>query len=263
MTTRDDAWPDGTPAWVDLMVPDRHAARDFYGALFGWEFDEGSPETGYYTTCLRQGRPAAGIGEAPPGGEAPPPVWTTYLATSDAGAAAKRISQAGGAVMMEPMQVMEFGSMAVVADPTGAVFGLWQAGQHKGAGIANEPGTLTWNECMTRDFESAKAFYTNVFGFTTQDMSGDGFTYNTLELDGQTVGGLGDLGQTVPPEVPAHWMTYFAVEDTDATAAKAGELGGTVRSEARDSEFGRIAVLEGPSGEVFSVITAPSGQAQG
>lgn len=258
MTTRDEAWPDGTPAWVDLMVPDRHAAREFYGALFGWDFEEGDPETGYYTTCSVQGRQAAGIGEAPPGGDAPP-VWTTYLAASDAEAVSERIGAAGGTVMMAPMQVMGFGTMAVAADPTGAVFGLWQAGDHKGTSIVNEPGTLVWNECLTRDFEAAKTFYATVFGYGHQDMSGDGFTYATLDVDGKTVGGLGGLGQA-PPEVPSHWMTYFAVEDTDAAAAKAVELGATVQSEPRDSEFGRIAVIQGPVGEVFSVITAPAEQ---
>lgn len=257
MVTRDEAWPDGTPAWVDLMVPNRFAARDFYGQLLGWDFVEGSPETGYYSMCLKDGRPAAGLGEAPPEGR-PPPVWTTYLASSDADEAVTRIREAGGTVMMEPTGVMQFGRVAVAADPTGAVFGLWQAGQHQGAEIVNEPGTVVWNECLTRDFEAAKAFYTTVFGYTAQDMSGEGFTYATLEVDGQTVGGLGDLGPAAPAEVPAHWMTYFAVQDTGATAALAVELGGTLRAEPRDSEFGRIAVLQGPVGEVFSVITAPA-----
>lgn len=254
MVTRDEAWPDGTPAWVDLMVPDRFAARDFYGSLFGWEFDEGDPETGYYATCLSGGRPAAGRGEAPPGGEGPPPVWTTYLAASDADAAVACIREAGGAVMMEPMTVMDFGRMAVVADPTGAVFGLWQAGEHNGAEIASEPGAVTWNECLTRDFPTAKAFYTKAFGYGTQDLSAEGITYNAIEVDGQTVGGLGDMGGMWPAEVPPHWLTYFAVADTDAATARATELGGTVQRPGRDGGFGRITVLRGPNGETFAVI---------
>jgi len=260
MTTRDEPWPDGTPSWVDLVVPDRHAAQAFYGPLFGWEFTEGGPETGYYMMCELAGRPAAGIGEMPPTDETPPAGWTTYLATSDVDAAATRITDAGGTVLMGPMGIEEFGRMLVAADPTGAVFGLWQAGRHRGAEVANEPGALTWNECMTRDFEAAKAFYTNVFGYGIQDMSGVDVTYNVLEVAGNAVGGLGELGTSAPAAVPPHWLTYFAVDDTDATVTRATELGGQLVRPAQDTPFGRMAVLAGPAGEWFAVMSQAADQ---
>ncbi len=258
MSTRDEAWPEGTPAWADLAVPDRHVARDFYGGVFGWDFDEGPAEMGYYTNCLKDGRTVAGIGEPPPGGEAPPAAWTTYLAVEDADRVADRVTQAGGTAMMPPMDVGDFGRMAVLTDPTGAVFGLWQAGSHRGAGVVNEPGAMVWNELMTRDVEAAKAFYAQVFGYELEDMSGPGFTYFGLKLgEGEVVGGIGGLDDSAPAEVPSHWGTYFAVADADATVERITAHGGTVLSAPQDTPFGRIAAVSGPSGEQFSVIAMP------
>jgi predicted enzyme related to lactoylglutathione lyase len=260
MSIHEDPWREGTPAWVDLMVPDRHVATAFYGPLLGWEFAEGTPETGYYAMALRGGRNAAGIGEMAPGTPAPPPAWTTYLAVDDLDAVTARATEAGGQVLMPPMDVMEFGRMAVLADPTGAVVGLWQSGTHTGADVANEPGAFVWNEVMTRDFSGAERFYGTVFPYTFGDMSGPGFTYATIDLDGRPVGGLGELSASTPTDVPASWTTYFAVSDADATAAKAVDLGGEVVSEPADSPYGRVAVIRGPFGETFALMstTEPS-----
>jgi hypothetical protein len=260
MTIHEDPWPEGTPAWVDLMVPDRHTATAFYGPLLGWEFAEGTPEMGYYTTALRGGRIAAGIGESSPGTPAPPPAWTTYIAVDDLDAVAARATEAGGQVLMAPMDVMEFGRMAVFADPTGAVVGLWQSGTHKGADVANEPGAYIWNELMTRDFSGAEKFYGMVFPYTFGDMNGPDFKYATIDLDGRPVGGLGEFSASTAVDVPASWTTYFAVADADASAAKAVELGGRLVSEPADSPYGRIAVIRGPFGETFAIMstTEPS-----
>jgi predicted enzyme related to lactoylglutathione lyase len=255
MSIHEDPWPEGTPAWVDLMVPDRHAAFAFYGPLLRWEFAEGTPETGYYTMALRGGRTAAGFGEAMGGAEAPPTTWTTYLAVDDIDAVAARVTAAGGQLFMAPMEVMEFGRMAVLADPTGGVVGLWQSGSHTGADVANEPGAVIWNELMTHDFAGAEKFYGAVFGYTFGDMSGPGFRYATLDLDGRPVGGVGEFSADTGPEVPATWTTYFAVSDTDATAAKAAELGGQVVSAPADSPYGRVAVLRGPFAETFAIMS--------
>ena len=255
MTTRDTSWPEGTPAWADVMVPDGEASRQFYTSLFGWDFQIGGEESGFYSQAMHGGRTVAGLGQSMPGQEGPPPAWTTYLAVEDVGLVAERITGAGGSLMMAPMEVGEFGSMAVAVDPTGAVFGLWESGTHTGAQIVNEPGAMVWNETLSHDFETAKAFYGDVFGYGFMDLGGDGFTYAGIEVDGSVVGGLGQLPDGTPASMPSVWMTYFQVEDTDAVVAQAQELGGTVRQEPRDSPYGRTAVLAGPAGEVFAVIT--------
>lgn len=254
MTTRKEPWPDGVPGWVDLMVPDRHVAREFYRALFGWEFDESGPETGYYATCRLGGRAVAGIGQSPADQPGPPPVWTTYLATASADDAATAVTAAGGQVIMPPMDVMEYGRMAVAADPTGAAFGLWQSGTHTGAELVNEPGSVTWNEVLTTDVEAAKAFYAAAFGYGYEDMDAPGVTYATIQLGGQPVGGIGAMPPYVPAGTPPHWLTYFATVDTDRTCATAVAGGGVVHGEPWNTPFGRLAVLGGPAGETFAVM---------
>ena len=252
MSIHTDPWPEGTPAWVDLMVPDRHVAQAFYGPLLGWEFDEGRPETGYYSMARRGGRAAAGVGELMPGSRAG---WTTYLAVDDVDATAKRVTAAGGTLLVEPMDVMDLGRMAVLADPTGGIVGLWQSGLHTGADVVNEPGAQIFNELMTRDFAAAKKFYGAVFPYTFGDISGPGFTYATLDLDGRPVGGIGELGAKTPADEQPAWSTYFAVSDTDAATARAVELGGQVVSPPADSPYGRLSVLRGPSGETFALMS--------
>jgi predicted enzyme related to lactoylglutathione lyase len=237
------------------MVPSRKAAMEFYAGLFGWELDEGGAESGFYTMASLDGRHVAGIGEPPAGSPPMPAAWTTYLATSDVDKAAEAVLEAGGQLIAPVMDVMSEGRMAIAADPTGAVFGLWQALNHSGFQVANLPGADSWNECMTRDYEAAKAFYANVFGYSIEDMSIPGHTYATLHVNSNVVGGLGALPDSVPAEVPAHWATYFTVGDTDAAVAKAVELGGAVLMEAFDSPQGRIAALTDTQGAVFRVIT--------
>ncbi len=189
-----------------------------------------------------------------------PPVWTTNLATEDAGATVDKATAAGGQVLVPATSVEDFGTFAVVQDPTGAVFGLWQSGTHTGANVVNEPNTMIWNQATSRDPETALAFYEEVFGMTSTDVGGDEMVFHTLEVDGNTVGGLGGMPDEMPAEVTAHWEVFFAVDDADATIAKAQELGATVLSPAMDSPYGRMAQLIGPSGEPFSIIRPPADQ---
>jgi len=154
---------------------------------------------------------------------------------------------------------MEEGRMAVAADPAGAVFGLWQGGHTTGIGVANEPNTLSWNEHMSADFDGSKAFYQAVFGYTYQDMSGDGFKYAMPTVDGHEVGGIGEYPEGTPAGTPAAWSAYFAVTDTDAAVAKVTELGGSVVQPIRDSPYGRIGLVADNHGAVFSLITLPLG----
>jgi predicted enzyme related to lactoylglutathione lyase len=255
MVTRDTAWPAGTPCWVDLGVGDIGRARAFYGGLFGWDIPEGPPEAGGYSLCEVDGRPVAGIG--PKIGPAEmPAAWTTYLASDDADETVSKIKAAGGQVVTEPMDVMDVGRMAVAADPGGAVFGVWQARAHTGAQLANEPGSLAWNENMSRDFDANKAFYRAVFGYDYGDLSSDGFKYATAELDGRPVGGIGELDPNLPPEVPANWAAYFGVADVDAAVARAAELGGSVVRPAWDTPYGRMAVLADDQAAVFAIVSS-------
>ncbi len=257
MVTRDTAWASGTPCWVDLGVADIAKASAFYAALFGWELLPGPPEAGGYTVCLKDGLPVAGIGPqmGPPG----PSAWTTYLAAGDADQTATKIKAAGGQVVMGPMDVMNLGRMAIATDPGGAMFGLWQAGAHTGVQRANEPGSLSWNENLSRDFEDNKSFYHAVFGYDFGDIGDAGFRYATLKIGGTEVGGIGELDSSSPAGVPAHWSVYFAVEDTDAAVAKVSALGGATQRPSWDTPYGRMAVVTDDHGAAFSLISiAPS-----
>lgn len=255
MPTRDEPWPQGTPSWIDLMVPDVNAACTFYAGLFGWEMQDTGEEYGGYVIAQMSGRPVAGLGTLPPGTQAPS-AWTTYIAVDDVDDIAARITKAGGQLFMEPMDVGEQGRMAIVADPTGAVFGLWQARNHRGAELVNEPGALTWNECMTRDYEGAGRFYHEVFGYELEEVGDGSFKYSVLNLSGSPIGGLGELGPDMPTSIPPHWMSYFAVADTDDSLTRASNLGAQVRMPAQDTPYGRMAVLQGAQGEMFAIVAS-------
>ncbi|MBL1101370.1 VOC family protein [Streptomyces coffeae] len=245
----------GTPCWIDLMVPDQQAALDFYSGLFGWSGEVGPPETGGYALCTLKDKPVAGIMTAQSMGEEPPPptVWTTYFSSADAQATSEAISRAGGTVLLPVMDVMDLGRMLVAADPTGAVFGVWQPLGFAGAGLVNEPGALIWNELNTRDREAASAFYAEAMGVQTTPMEGaDG--YFALSVDGRTVGGLAPLGEEAPTDTPSHWMVYFSVEQVDRTVAKLSAEGGAVLQPPFDMVAGRMSVVRDPQGAAFAVI---------
>ncbi len=258
MVTRDTAWPAGTPCWIDLGVSDVARARAFYGGLFGWQIEEGPPEAGGYSMCMLDGRAVAGIGpKMSPDDD--PSAWTTYLATDDADETARKISEAGGRLAAEPFDVMDVGRMAVAEDPGGAAFGIWQSRLHTGIGLANVPGALIWNENMSRGYDRNKDFYRAVFGYDYGDMSSADFKYSTLDLAGNTVGGIGEIGADFPAEVPSHWMTYFGVQDADATAAQVTELGGSVMRPPWDTPYGRMAILSDNQGAVFAIMAQSGG----
>jgi hypothetical protein len=239
------------------MVTDTEAARRFYSSLFGWDIHDSPPEAGGYLMCMLNGRAVTAI--SPKAQDNPfPNVWSTYLASDDLDTTAAKAKAAGSQFVMEPMDVMTAGRLAFAMDPTGAPYGIWQAGDHKGVGVYNEPGALVWNELMTRDYEGAKAFYSNVFGFAYDEV-GEGFAYSTVKRasDGEVVAGLGELDASTPAEVPASWLIYFMAQDCDASAAKAVELGATTVRQPFDTPFGRMTSLSGAQGEAFSLIQAP------
>jgi uncharacterized protein len=245
--------PEGTPTWIDLGIPDLQRAMDFYGPLFGWEFDIGPPEAGHYTTCRLNGRRAAALARNV-GPDADRFWWNVYLATDDCDRTAARIRAAGGEVVTEPMDVMDQGRMAIARDPAGAQFGLWQGMAHIGCEVVNEPGALVRNDLITAEPERARPFYADVFGFTLDanaDLPGFDFTF-LRRPDGHEVGGIMGV-----PGAPSAWSTTFEVADTDAVVRQA-RAGGGQTGDPEDFVYGRMATITDPFGAEFSVIARPS-----
>ncbi|MEU9115292.1 VOC family protein [Streptomyces sp. NPDC048483] len=247
----------GTPCWVDLAAPDQQAALDFYSGLFGWTGEIGPSETGGYAVCELKGKPVAGImaAVAMGGQPAPPTVWTTYLTSDDAEATEQAVNSAGGTVLMPVMDVMTIGRMCIAADPTGAVFGVWQPRDFPGAGIVNESGAVIWNELNTTDRDAAGAFYETALGIQSAPMDMEGAEgYFSLSVGGRPVGGMQAMPEGIPEGTPSHWLTYFSVPDTDATVAALQEAGGTVLKSPFHMVAGRMAVVKDPQGAPFALI---------
>jgi predicted enzyme related to lactoylglutathione lyase len=283
-----DGYIPGVPCWVDASVPDPEAAVDFYGGLFGWEFENvvppGAPgkyfiargETTAWSLFDRSGEPRAGyvaaVGSIPQG--APPRAqWYTYFWVDSADKAASKVRDTGGAIVIEPFDFPDAGRTAVFTDPEGVVFCVWEAKEHRGAGLVNDPGSLNFNGLNTRDVERARSFYGSVFGWQTLTMGG-GAELWTLRgygdyLEGyhpdlrrqmaeagapegfeDVVATLNPIGDD-QPETPAHWSVTFAVDDADATAAKATELGGKVIVPPLDAPWVRMTVIGDPQGATF------------
>lgn len=252
-----ESYGHGVPSWVDLGTPDVEAAVAFYGGLFGWQVPELPPEAGGYRICELRGRSVAGLGpQMSPG----PPVWASYVNVDDANEIAEKVTAAGGQMFVAPLDVMEAGRMAVFSDPVGAVFSVWQPGQHKGAGLVNEPGTCCWNELVTTDVGASRTFYAAVFGwvpFTHGEGPGE---YTEWKVNDRAVAGMMAKPPEMPADVPPHWAVYFAVASTDEAVARAAELGGRLLMGPIDIEPGRFAVVADPAGAVFNVLqfTEPS-----
>jgi predicted enzyme related to lactoylglutathione lyase len=274
MAERDGYIP-GVPCWVDTSQPDPKAALPFYRGLFGWDFEDGMPEgsDGRYFMGRLRGNDAAAVGSIPEG--APPmATWNTYIWVESADEATARARDAGGGVMMEPFDVGDSGRMAALTDPEGAAFFVWEAKQHRGAQIVNEPGSVTFNALSTRDREGAAAFYGAVFGWRVLDLPsglmwalpgyGDHLEEANPGLHEQMVQmgapeGFIDVVAALTPiadadgEMPAHWCVTFGVDDADAAATTAVELGGRVVAGPTDAPWSRSAVIEDPQGAVLIV----------
>jgi uncharacterized protein len=272
MAERDGYIP-GVPCWIDTSQPDVDAAAAFYGGLFGWEFEDAMPpgSDGRYLIGRLRGGDVAAVGGQPEG--APPAaVWNTYIRVDSADDAAAKAIDAGGRVVTPPFDVTDAGRMAVLADPEGAVFCVWQAGRHPGARIVNEHGSLNFNTLNVRDPEPAAAFYGAVFGWELQLTEGAGFWRlpgygdHLEELNPGLRKGMAEMGappgfedvvaalNPIPadqPEAPAHWSVTFAVDDADEIAARAVELGGQVLSGPFDAPWVRMAVIADPQGATF------------
>lgn len=269
-----DRYIPGVPCWIDTTQPDPEGAVAFYGDLFGWEFEDvmppGSPVR-YYVARIRGGDVAA-VGSQPQG--APPPaVWNTYVWVEDAENTAAKVRAAGGGVLLEPDDVGESGRMAVFADPAGAAFRVWQANQHRGAAVVNEHGALNFNDLHTRDLDGARSFYGSVFGWEGLDVGsgtmwalpgyGDfleqrnpGMRENMAQMGAperfeDVVASLNEISDD-EPDIRAQWGVTFGVDDADAIAARAAELGGQVIVDPFDAPWVRATIITDPQGATFT-----------
>lgn len=252
--TQFTSYVQGTPSWVELMAPDQRAGAQFYADLFGWEIEE-SPideENVYLQGKIGDSR-IAGIMAQMPELAGHPAFWGVYLSVDDVDAATARIEPAGGKVEAGPFDVMDSGRMTALQDPTGARVNLWQAGNHIGTELANEPGTPAWNELVTPDPERALAFYAEVVGIGSQESANLGSDYTTItNAEGAVAGGV---TKPTMEGMPPHWNVYFAVADADATAARVEALGGRTVAPNFDVEgVGRMGFYADPQGAIFGIV---------
>jgi predicted enzyme related to lactoylglutathione lyase len=243
----------GTPCWVSLMVHGMAATQEFYGALFGWEFQPAPQQLGPYARALLDGQEVAGVGQLPPDRRLPI-AWTPYLASDDVDRTAETVRVCGGTVGVGPLDTAEAGRLALGSDPGGAVFGIWQAAAHLGTALTGAPGTPVWNELVTHESASVLKFYETVFGYERQAADDGEPDHVTLCLDGRPVAGIRGAGRALPRDLGPHWMTYFQVTDTDEAAARVADLGGHVLAPPRDSARGRVATVSDPEGARFSLL---------
>jgi predicted enzyme related to lactoylglutathione lyase len=251
----------GTFCWVELATIDGEAAKKFYTELFGWTFNDSPIGPGMVYTMLKlDGKDVGALYQMPAEmtSQGMPPHWLSYALVTSADESAAKAKELGGTLMKQPFDVMDVGRMAVVQDPTGAVFAIWQAGTHTGAGVVNVPNSLCWNELATPDTSKAADFYTGLFGWekNTRDMGG--MSYTSFMNGDRPAGGMYSPTPEMG-EIPPNWLAYFAVDDTDAKLAKANQLGATTIAPAMDIPgVGRFAVIQDPQGAVFGIIKLDS-----
>ena len=243
----------GEPSWADLTTSDVDAAATFYRTIFGWEAEPvPMADAGGYTMLTLSGKYIGALSPKMP--EDPGPSrWSVYVNVDDADKTVELAQGAGGTVVVPVMDVFTSGRMAILTDPTGAFIAIWQPQDHKGAGITDEPGTLTWVELTTSDTAKAQAFYTEVFGWDVENSEGE-MPYTEFKLGDKSVAGMMAQPADMPAGIPSYWMPYFQVVDPDTTANEAKAAGGTVIVPATDIPTGgRFAVVADPQGAAFGL----------
>ena len=247
----------GTFCWVELATSDSAAAKTFYSQLFGWEcVDNPMGPDSFYTILRLNGKDVGGLFQLMPemAAEGVPPNWLSYVSVANADEAAEKAKAAGATLMKEPFDVATLGRMAVIQDPTGGVFALWQPLEHQGAGVYNLPGSFCWNELGTHDTQKAGEFYSELFGWPRETNQFGPIEYTMFSGSDRPAGGMFKITPEMGP-MPPHWLVYFAVDDCDASVQKATELGAAVMKPADDiPEIGRFAILTDPQGAAFAII---------
>jgi predicted enzyme related to lactoylglutathione lyase len=246
----------GSFCWFELGTTDQNAAKTFYSSLFGWAPNDSPMGQGHvYTTFSLDSRPCAAAYTITPemSQQGVPPHWMIYVAVDRADDTASKATELGGKVVMAPFDVMDLGRMAVIQDPAGATFSIWQAKSVKGTGITGEPGTFCWGELSTSDVPGAQAFYSGLFGWKIAPGQIDE-SYLHVENGSAMIGGI-PPSKYRNPNVPPHWVSYFFVTDCDATATKAKELGANILFGPETMEkVGRLAYIADPQGAVFAIF---------
>lgn len=248
----------GTFSWPELSTTDQKGGVAFYRGLFGWDLNEqpmGPGET--YSMFQMRGKPVGAAYTMRPAEKqsGAPPHWNSYVTVANVDESAKKAESLGAKLFMPPFDVMDAGRMAILQDPTGAVFQIWQANRSIGAQILNEPGALCWTELTTTDPAAAEQFYTQLF-----DWSAKHATESPMEYTEFSVGGVPSIGmmpkpKDMPAHIPSYWMPYFQVADTDASVAKVKTLGGKVMVPPQDiPNTGRFAIVSDPQGAMFAVF---------
>lgn len=245
------AYTPGTFCWADVIVPDPAAAKELYGGLFGWTARD--VPGGGYTFFVLDGENVAGLAAGPDGH---PPVWLSYVAVADADRTTARAAELGGKVTMEPRDtgapVAKPGRGALLSDPQGAAIGLWQAGQHFGAGLVNDPGAMSWNHLITSDVERATAFYTELFGWTTDIMEDSDPPFTVWRnSDGWLNGAVTELPRDASDG--PYWLVYFTTADLDGALERVAELGGRLLVPQTSVSIGPVAVVGDPQGATFTL----------
>ena len=252
----------GTFSWAELGTTDPEGAKKFYAGLFGWEpMDTPAGEAGTYTLLKLRGREVGGLSKLQKEqlAQGVPPHWLPYIAVASADDTTKKATTLGGKILAGPFDVMEHGRMSVIQDPTGAAFAIWQAKAHPGAGVRDEPGSLSWCELLTTDAKTASRFYTGLFGWTPADMPMPDMAYTVFSTGSTQVGGMMTIQKEWGP-MPSNWLTYFAVDDCDARIEKAKKLGAVILKPATDvPNVGRFAILHDPQGGTFAIIQGANG----
>jgi predicted enzyme related to lactoylglutathione lyase len=243
----------GTFSWTDLTTTDQDAAKAFYGGLFGWEAEDMPVGEGVYYSMQRvDGKDVAAISPQPQQQRdaGVPPTWNSYISVENVDAAADRAKELGAIVHAPPFDVLDAGRMAVIQDPQGAHFLLWQPNRHIGAALVNAPGAFSWNELASPDLDASKAFYSSLFGWSVEPFEGGPQPYLTIKNGDGNNGGIRELDSPGPPP---HWLVYFAIDDIDEGLAKVEQLGGTKHAGPIDIGVAKIAVVADPQGAIFAL----------
>jgi len=244
----------GAACWVDLSTPDVRGATSFYGELFGWEVEASQTPMGEYFIGKVGDHQVGGMMEQSGELIGDPAMWTTFFYVDDIEATVGGVEEARGTILQKPFDIPGGARIAIVADPTGAMLGLFGGPELGGPYYSRDAGSVCWVELLTRDPVAAQGFYTAVFGWEAETTMTSGTAYTMFRLEGHDAAGMMMMPEVVPVEAPAHWGPYFAVDDCRAEERRAADLGATVLRVTHEIDAGKFAVIADPQGAPFNLL---------